>query len=200
MFRGAPINYPEALSNILAMLTTWHDILPVGAPTSPVISNLLTYELDKNLAEYAAGNEGIYTRYADDITFSFNRWIDDSMILGIREIISEAGLTVNNSKFRVCSVNSQQSVTGLTVNEKVNVNRRYIRKVRAILHDWEINGLRSAAARFSSTGNYVNDLEAEDFLHSIRGRIDFIGFVRGRNDRLYGSLRDRYRSLASGNH
>jgi RNA-directed DNA polymerase len=195
MFRGAPFNFPEALSNILAMITTWHDVLPVGAPTSPVISNLLTYELDKSLAEYATVNEGIYTRYADDITFSFNRWIDDSMIIGIRESISEAGLTVNDSKFRVCSLNRRQSVTGLIVNEKVNVDRRYIRKVRAILFDWEVNGIGNAAARYFLLNKTSNEQKLAGFRKAIKGRINFIGIVRGREDRIYRKLMGRYNNL-----
>jgi len=195
LFRGSPFHFPEALSNLLAMLTTWYDILPVGAPTSPVISNFLSYHLDKKLAEYAANKEGIYTRYADDITFSFSRWIDDTIILGIRKIISEAGLEVNDSKFRLRSRNSRQSVTGLIVNEKVNVDRRYIRKVRAILFDWEVNGIDNAAARYSELNRTSGPDILSGFRRALKGRISFIGTVRGREDRIYRNLIGRYNTL-----
>lgn len=197
LFRGAPFHFPEALSNLLAMLTTWHDILPVGAPTSPVISNLLSNNLDKKLAEFAADNEGIYTRYADDITFSFCKRIDENVILGIRKIITDSGLVVNDSKFRIRSDNSRQSVTGLIVNEKVNVDRRYIRKVRAILFHWEVNGINKAAARYSEM-NRISGYDLQSgFRKAVKGRIEFIGTVRGREDSIYTKLIGRYSRLSN---
>ena len=67
LFKGVPFNFPDPLANILTMLTTWYDILPMGSPTSPVLSNFLTFKLDKKLSNLIEENQGVYTRYADDI-------------------------------------------------------------------------------------------------------------------------------------
>lgn len=195
LFSGFPFNFPVPVANILTMLTTWYDILPMGSPTSPVLSNFLMLDLDKTLASYALKNYSTYTRYVDDMTFSFNRWISDEIIQGIRQNIEQEGLRWNNKKFRVQSANAQQTVTGLVVNRKVNINRKYIRKIRAVLFDWCVNGLSNATMRYYKLSNYPDKAIKYRFLQSVNGRIQFVGYVRGKNDRIYKNLNNQYNYL-----
>lgn len=63
------IGYPENVSKVLGVLCCLYRHLPQGAPTSPALSNIVGYEMDKKLAALAAEYGLTYTRYADDLTF-----------------------------------------------------------------------------------------------------------------------------------
>ncbi|GIO28271.1 hypothetical protein J43TS3_28820 [Ornithinibacillus bavariensis] len=128
----------------------YEGFLPQGASTSPIISNIISYKMDRELSKLAAKNNCIYTRYADDITLSTKSEFlqkrialikDNSVSLSkeINNIIKKNGFLINDSKTRLSSKYERQIVTGITVNKKLNVNRRYIRRVRSILHCIEKN-------------------------------------------------------------
>lgn len=195
LFRSDPFDFPEALANILTMLTTWYDILPTGAPTSPVLSNFLTKDLDYKLSVFTASQKGVYSRYADDLTFSFDNYISDSFISHIKDIIIEEGFVINDRKFRILSSGERQTVTGLVVNEKVNISRRYIRQLRAVLFDWKINGIECTLRRYFGSDKNPNDAIKAKFRNSVRGRIQFVGNIRGKNDRIYQRLENQFSSF-----
>jgi RNA-directed DNA polymerase len=195
LFRADPFNFPEPLANILTMLTTWYDILPMGSPVSPVLSNFLTNDLDDELSAFTKEHKGTYTRYADDLTFSFDTWITEEIIQKIRLIIEKKGFRINSRKFRIQSGNKRQMVTGLVVNRKVNINRQYIRQLRAILFDCRKNGIENAARRFFKLDNYPNSIALYRFKRSLQGRIQFIGSVRGKNDQIYEHFIQKYNSV-----
>jgi RNA-directed DNA polymerase len=115
-------------------------VLPQGAPTSPAISNLMCRRLDARLAGLAEANKGTYTRYADDLTFSFPK--AEGLNLGrfrwwVDQVCQQEGFTVNQEKFRVIRNSQRQVVTGIVVNEKLQVPRELRRELRAILHNCE---------------------------------------------------------------
>jgi hypothetical protein len=58
---------------ILTRLCTFRGCLPQGAPTSPILSNLVNVRLDAALTRLVLACGGIYTRYGDDLTFSWAR-------------------------------------------------------------------------------------------------------------------------------
>lgn len=111
--------------------------LPQGAPTSPILSNILNYEMDQRLAGLAKKSNAIYSRYADDLTFSFDR--DDRRFLRgvvrrVKRIVSSYGYRINWKKLRVMRRHHPQIVTGLVVNEKVQLPRKLRRKLRSAEH------------------------------------------------------------------
>lgn len=121
---------------------------PQGAPTSPAISNLVCRTLDKRLEHLAKKLGGDYTRYADDLTFSFDnlpskgvgrfRW-------WVNQICHQEGFFVREDKFRVIRASQQQRVTGIVVNERLSIPRRDRRRFRAIVHNCEQHGVASQA-------------------------------------------------------
>ena len=152
--------------------------------------------LDEKLSEYAKDREYIYTRYADDLTFSTNnKKITEEEILEIKEIIREERFIVNEKKVKVRRQSSHQEVTGLTVNKKLSVRRRYIRTIRAILHDWEINGIDNATAKYFA--NYYKTRHTNCFVHSVRGKIEYVGMVMGKYDSVYLRYLMKYYKLLS---
>src|SRR5699024_2846039 len=122
-------NLPEKLAIAIANLTCYQGKLPQGAPTSPVITNLICNILDMRILSLTKKYRLYYTRYVDDLTFSTNdkHTITNvsTFLLELDKIINNFGLKINDSKTRISYPNSRQEVTGITVNEKLNANRRF---------------------------------------------------------------------------
>jgi retron-type reverse transcriptase len=158
LFLNPPFRCGEKVAKILSLLTVTRIGLPQGAPTSPVLSNLIAMELDRKLMALTKSRGITYTRYADDITFSSDSVFDDDLVehekdnpkthkIGplLEEIIHQCGFKIHPEKTRLQSKNQAQTVTGLRVNEKVNVNRKFIREVRAMIYKLGKHGLDSYA-------------------------------------------------------
>jgi retron-type reverse transcriptase len=142
------------VATILAQVACHNGVLPQGSPCSPVISNLIGNVLDIRLARLAFDNGCIYSRYADDLTFSTNEPSFPPSVaklvegqshaweLGdkLKDIIAQAHFSVNPDKTRMQYHNSRQDVTGLVVNTKVNIRNEYRRSVRAMCHRLFLTG------------------------------------------------------------
>ena len=185
----------EELAFLIANLVTYHGKLPQGAPTSPIISNMVCQRLDRKLTKLATENRIKYSRYADDITFSSNKNIFDQEFNNklVRIIEGEENFNLNNAKTRLRSFMDRQIVTGLIVNTKLNVKREYIRKTRSMIYNWEKKGLEFAQSRFNQF-NSKKDIKY-DMRNSLRGHIDFIGLVRGKEDSVYIRMKTKYEYL-----
>jgi retron-type reverse transcriptase len=127
--------------NILTELVTYRAMIPQGAPTSPALSNLILLGMDKDLSQFAKNRHLKVTRYCDDITMSTKEKNAGSFydnrrhITSIRSIVRKYGLLINNKKTRVRHYHKRQVVTGIVVNEKLNVPKLKWRNFRAKLHN-----------------------------------------------------------------
>lgn len=108
--------------------------LPQGAPTSPALANLLTYGLDRRLAGLARSLGANYTRYADDLTFSGDRGVRDTVLTTVPDIVKEEGFKVRTGKTRVMPCYQRQMVLGIVVNEKINIPRKEFDRLKAKIH------------------------------------------------------------------
>ncbi|MBN8524781.1 MAG: RNA-directed DNA polymerase, partial [Planctomycetes bacterium] len=117
--------------------------LPQGACTSPGLANLAARILDARLAGLVAAWGWTYTRYADDLTFSTQNAQADigRLLTAVRNIVADEGFTVNEEKTQVQRRSQAQEVTGLVVNQRAKAPRELIRRIRAILHRAEREGL-----------------------------------------------------------
>ena len=169
----------EPVATLLAQIACKDGKLPQGSPCSPVITELMTHFLDIRLVKLAARHKCTYTRYADDITISTNQREFPSALaefdgtewkLGeeLLSRINDGGFEVNSAKTRMQLRGSRQMVTGLTVNEKVNVTQAYYKRVRATAH------------RFLTTGSYELDGVACNSVARLEGMINHIYHVRER--------------------
>ena len=164
LFMSEPYKAGEEAATVIAQIACYKGSLPQGAPTSPIISNMICSSLDTQLTRLAKKHRMVYTRYADDITFStFNSSFpkeiayveDDQVVIGdeLRAIFDKNSFVVNNEKVFIRGKNRRQEVTGLTVNDKfVNLPRNYLREIRSILYDCEKNGIYKSALRYISSG------------------------------------------------
>jgi len=201
-----PYSLSKNVAEIVTRLCTYQGRLPAGAPTSPVLSNMICHSLDRKLDQVARENNCTYTRYADDLTFSSSMLVFPAAIAvrdGINwgagptlvRTISKAGFRINESKVRMQEGATQQSVTGLIVNTKVNVNRRYIRNIRGAIHAWERYGYSLANADFNRRLGIRNEGEQASLMNVLGGRIAFISMVRGSDDPLVVRLRSELKAL-----
>jgi RNA-directed DNA polymerase len=177
------------IADAIALLCTYKRALPIGAPTSPVLANYACIEMDKELADYCLLQNIDYTRYADDLTFSCNEFLTDEIIHNLRMVISKHDFTINEKKFRLLSSKSKQTVTGITVNKKLNVDRTYIRNIRATLHHIKTEGIEAAVNKHYNV-KFASQLLQQKLKFKIKGQISFVGQVRGIEDELYLKLKE----------
>jgi RNA-directed DNA polymerase len=128
------IGFRKNVSWMLASLCTYQRKLPQGAPTSPRLSNLIFLPVDLQLQEIASQYNCIYTRYADDLTYSSISPIPRALFEAVGEILLSAGFLLNISKTRLRGPNSPRYVTGYVVNEKIQPDRTARRILRAKFH------------------------------------------------------------------
>lgn len=179
------------------------NVLPQGAPTSPVLSNVICQRLDYLLAAVAKRFGLNYTRYADDITFSSMHNVyqsDSEFIKELHRIIAEQGFHIKESKTRLQKEGYRQEVTGLLVNENVNVQKRYIKQLRMWLYYWETYGYEKAYSFFLQ--QYISDKvhtvkSKPDMANVIDGKLNYLKMVKGDENGMYKKLKDRFNKLTS---
>ena len=138
-----PIEYfPKSVGILLTYLCTYDDHLTQGSPTSAYISNLVMKEFDEELGNWCEKNNVSYTRYSDDMTFSGN-FNPSDIILKVRKMLYKLGLELNNNKIHVIKKSARQNVTGITVNEKLQVNAKYRHKIRQEIYYIQKYGIKS---------------------------------------------------------
>jgi RNA-directed DNA polymerase len=184
-------SYPDALATALTLLLTIKGSLPTGAPTSPVISNLVCWDLDHELIAFSSLHNLTYSRYADDLSFSSANIIQEDLIKEIENIIQKHRFEVNPKKVRLKHAGQRMMVTGLTVNEKVNIPRNLLKNVRAMLHDFYYNGLPEATSKHLNLDNEPSKHQTSIFLNRLVGQISFIGQIRGKEDAMYLKMEER---------
>lgn len=173
--------------------------LPQGAPTSPLLSNVVCESLDKKLTAISKKFGAYYSRYADDITFSSNRNLfkEGSMFISeIESIIAEENFDINSKKTRMRRSNQRQAVTGLVVNKKVNVSSKFIKNLRMYLHYWEKYGFDVSEKHFFHDQKISwNDRYSGMFYSTLKGWINFLGMVKGTTDSTYISTAKRFANI-----
>ncbi|SEH05310.1 Reverse transcriptase (RNA-dependent DNA polymerase) [Candidatus Venteria ishoeyi] len=141
------LGWNQSDAECLTKLCTWQSQLPQGAPTSPRLSNLVNYKLDARLAGLAKKFNATYTRYADDLTFSFTEdkpALINPVIRMVEKILKDEDYTLHKRrKLHIRRSHQQQLVTGLVVNHHVNLPRSTRRRLRAIEH--RLNTQRKAS-------------------------------------------------------
>ena len=125
--------YPKQIGWLLTTLCCKDDVLPQGAATSPAISNIVMKSFDDNIGRWCLKHGIVYTRYCDDMTFSSDEPLFH-VYKKVEAMLDEMGFALNTKKTKFVSNGTRQSVTGLTVNEKVSVPRGYKRELRQQLY------------------------------------------------------------------
>lgn len=225
LLQKPPFSFSFEVATVFAHLCTHAGKLPQGAPTSPYLSNLICRSLDRDLIALAKRHRCTYTRYADDMTFSFsvrnvaslpaNICTFDGGVSSVgeelRSIIKSHSFELNDAKTRISSRHSRQEVTGLTINEFPNVPRQFVDSVRGALHAWEAHGYAAAEQGWqdrvkATAGKALNEMAWQrqtrepkpPKLHNLLwGKLLYLRMVRSERDALYNRLAQRYNDLVA---
>lgn len=141
-----------------------------GACTSSALSNLVSRKLDARLSGICRSLGFTYTRYADDLSFSASGEADAKvgyLLARVRHIAQDEGFRVNEKKTRVLRRNARQEVTGIVVNDRPDVSRKEVRRLRAILYRARSEGLAAQ-----------NRDGRDNFEAWVRGMIAYISMVQ----------------------
>lgn len=200
MLKSLSIN--SRVAEIVARICCVSGHLPQGAPSSPVLSNMICFRLDKRLMTFAKGARCIYTRYADDITFSSpqppttlfeaalppaGHFTPELLVRPLRDVFQQNGFTIHPDKAHYADRHSRRTVTGVKINELLNVDRRYVRNLRATIYSIGKIGLSEAEKVFREKHGGRTSLA-----QYLRGKISYLTYIKGSADPVVRGITLRY--------
>lgn len=152
------LGYAKKVCYYLTRICTLDGGLPQGAPTSPALSNLILKLTDGVLGDFCLQRKIRYTRYADDLTFS-GRFVAGDVIKYVGGEMRKLDLFLNEEKTRLMRPNQRQEVTGIVVNEKIQVPRELRKELRKSVYYIRTFGIENHLARINEKrANYLNHL------------------------------------------
>jgi len=186
MFLRLPFEYPEDLALVLAKVVTCKNRLPIGAPTSPVLSNMICFELDHQLDKLAREHGWAYTRYADDITFSGARRFTDSSGEIIRQQIEGNDFVLNYEKTKQSRTEDEPEICGLSVkiNGKPDLSEYFVKDLKSDIKTYKTLTSDKMIAQEIFSAEALNR-----FRQHIEGELAFVRFIKGPNHGQYLKLR-----------
>lgn len=176
------LGHSSSISKVLAQLCCLHNQLPQGAATSPVLSNLAAQEMDNKLAALAQEYQLVYTRYADDITFSGDNFPKDVILNKIIKILQEEGFKRKMKKTRYLMPNRRKIITGISISsgEKMTIPKAVRREIRKNVHYIITRGLSA----------HLQHIDSKDpvYLKRLIGQLSFWKSVEPDNTYVIKSL------------
>ena len=158
--------YSEPIRILLTILCYYKESLPQGAPTSPAITNIIMFDFDETVGAFCNKKNIAYTRYCDDMTFSGD--FDEREIISfVKGELCKLGLYLKNRKTAIIPATKRQTVTGIVVNEKINITKDYKKSIRQEIYYIKKFGLDEHMNRRGIS-------DKQQYLLSLRGRIAFV--------------------------
>ena len=171
-------SYSRPFVTMVANLCCVNGHLPQGACTSPALSNICFYRIDETIGRYCAKRGLTYTRYCDDLTFSGDNMNPYVVVYEICRMLRSFGFEPNEKKISVRHNGQRMSVTGITTNERLRVNKDYRKKIRQEIYFIQKFGIREHLLRGNDPQFVVNGrCRRKKYLRSLNGRIQYVLFV-----------------------
>jgi RNA-directed DNA polymerase len=170
------IGYAPIVASLLTKLVTLNGSLAQGAPTSPHLSNLILRQFDHKVESYCKNNKLMYTRYADDLTFSGKEIGIDSITTFIQKELSELGLELNESKSKFMPSHGRQIVTGIVVNMTPQIPRNKRKDIRQEVYYIKKYGIDDHLKK-------VN-MQRQNYLKHLLGRVNYSLFINPKDDEM----------------
>ena len=191
---------------VIAQICCYKGFLPQGAPTSPILANMVTSCLDTKLIKLAKKYKFSYSRYADDITFSSFRssfprelitFQNNELIIGeeLNSILNSSKFIINPAKVHISRKSNRQEVTGVIINKKPNIRRVNLNELRIVFYKINVEGIYQTAKNYIIINKYkytkhINNIDNEEYICNIfeailRGKINHIRNVCGKYNAYY---------------
>lgn len=186
LFMGPLLEFNDETSTALAAICTYKGRLPMGAPTSPILSNFASIPLDKNLENYAREQGWKYTRYADDMTFSSPSPIDSQHIAAVEALIQHYDFRLNPSKIRLFGPNDDKEVTGLIVkNDAIELAEDYLDMLNGAIQQFSDI---VDAQHVTPSGQNQKSPWVEELKQQVQGKLEFARHILGEESIIYREL------------
>jgi retron-type reverse transcriptase len=204
-----PFNFNDTIADAIAGLCCTEIFvegetrraLPQGSPCSPILTNIVCRNLDRQLHKLAKKHNLRYSRYADDITFSSNRNVfqkDGEFQQELQHIIVNQHFSINEKKTRIQKKSQRQEVTGLIISDRVNVSRDYVRWLDNLLYIWERHGEADAYASFLAHYIPKQNLKTRkpNMRAVVQGKLLYLKMVKGADNEVWRRLQRRFNKLS----
>lgn len=197
LLTGGHLRASKSVAFCISKLCVGERGLAQGSPLSPLISNMICLNMDRNILAFAKKYGLFYTRYADDIVLSTSNRkrffevfgkdpdnsIPDELERAIVEHNGHESFRINKKKTRRLMPDQRQLVTGIVLNEKMNVPREYYRTLRSCLHTWLTEGEEAAALKYFEN-SFPKERDLNSFEQSVCGKLDYYrNVVAGNKER-----------------
>ncbi len=192
IFQKAPFKFHKNIANILAKLCTFNGRLPMGAPTSPVLSNFACISMDNQLQQWADNNNITYTRFVDDLSFSSKHKITQQHFHQIKTIAENHQLQIDPDKTKWIGEGQKPTVTGLVLKDRVEIQTDYYKEL-----DMDLDRLQKAIEVHMITGLLYKASAIVKFKQEVMGKINFIAVVMGYDNEYYQSYLDKYENATN---
>jgi RNA-directed DNA polymerase len=182
--KNPPFAFDDMATASLTQLTTFEKRLPTGAPTSPILSNIVCLSLDAQLEAIAREYEWTYTRFIDDLSFSSYQPFDTAQVEAIEKTMAAEKFAINNKKLTIRKIKDKPEVTGLVLKKKKpDISERFIRDLQQNILWYHAMSEEKMIMRQIFTAQLVNR-----FRRLLQGQLEFVKFVRGEGDSDYARL------------
>lgn len=159
--------FAEDVRILLSILCYGEKGLPQGAPSSPVITNLVMFDFDMKVGKWCEKQGIDYSRYCDDMSFSGD-FDEKAVISFVKRELRRLNMSLKREKTRVAKRGSRQTVTGIVVNEIPSVPSEYRRKLRQEIYYLKKFGAGHQLRR------YGLKMTAKDYFLSLLGRVNYV--------------------------
>lgn len=195
LLQNPPFRFNKKAANILTRIFTYKKRLPMGAPSSPALSNLALIGFDNELYNWAKTKNIVFTRFVDDLSFSSNKVIISNVELGeITHICKKYNLELNPFKTKFINEFDLKEVTGLMLNETVDISNEFYEEL-----DNDMDRIRKVAETNIIIDKHNHDSLLRDFKKEIEGKINFIGMIEGYDSEIFFKYRKKLKNALNPN-
>jgi len=180
IFQNHPFRFNKDTAHILSKLCTHKGRLPMGSPTSPVLSNFAAMMLDTFLEKWARTEGIIYSRFVDDLTLSSQNLITHHHFQYLTRQCAIFGFNINPKKTKFFDREDQKKVTGLEVSSTVSLPSEFYEELERDLDRLTKTMIVSNRMEGRRTAAFI-----KQFMQQVSGKVNFVGMIKGYGDPHY---------------
>lgn len=172
VFQAYPFEFSDDIAELLTNLTTHNGRLPMGAPTSPVLSNYACIKLDAQFQNLADWSGWVYTRFVDDLSFSSKTPFSESDLQNITDVAEANHLPFNPEKKKLLGPDDTRQVTGLVLGEKVHLPQGYMEELNQAIQ--KLGNVIQVQRQMKRSSNWV-----KKYQQKVEGMHQFATYILG---------------------